>query len=212
MINTDVGSNVMFSRIGCGIFMCPTCFAVCKSFDEILLHLFCEMQENTNSKKRKMADEQLERQEDSNTGHSYEFILTNSKNAVEEIGTVEYGNETEENENISDQRNDQCSNWRNNLIESLISACAEIDDSILNADRETSIIQHQMVVSIVREFMNNDQVDCMLQKLRSIPGEFQEPYRFTNFSNSIPRKWKVIDNWKNCYGRLFETGLIVACK
>ena len=43
MINTDSGANIMFSRIDFGKFMCPSCFTPCSNFEEITLHLFCEV-------------------------------------------------------------------------------------------------------------------------------------------------------------------------
>ena len=42
IINTDIGCTVAFSRVGPGIFTCPTCYSVCKDFNDVLSHLLCE--------------------------------------------------------------------------------------------------------------------------------------------------------------------------
>lgn len=43
MINTCDGKNIMFSRFDFGKFKCPTCFETCHDMNQVLEHLFCEI-------------------------------------------------------------------------------------------------------------------------------------------------------------------------
>lgn len=56
MINTDAGLNIMFSRVGRGMFSCPTCYKICHDFEEISSHLFCEAK-NEYEEEFKFTDE-----------------------------------------------------------------------------------------------------------------------------------------------------------
>lgn len=95
-----------------------------------------------------------------------------------------------------------------NSLMAEISTSSEIDNANFD-DQNASLQQRQLVLNIIREFMSDDIADTMLSRLLKIPDEFQE-YRFTNFSNSIPRLWKTSNNWKICYFRLLEDGFIIA--
>ena len=85
MINTDTGANVMFSLIDHGKFMCPTCFRVCSSFEEIPLHLFCELRDEGIKQKGTTDKVPVALEE------KYEFIL-NDPNVHTETAAVDWVN------------------------------------------------------------------------------------------------------------------------
>lgn len=82
-INTDIGTRRSFLRIDYGEFTCQTCSSGCGSFDEILLHLFCELPggkpiSNTKVIKRRGNREASGQEDgDEDDGDNFEFILTN---------------------------------------------------------------------------------------------------------------------------------------
>lgn len=298
MINTDTGSNVMFSRIGRGKFSCPTCFNVCHNFDEISEHLFCEVETEEheiynktdkvgvgaeiNNKKRKYEfkstkseSELSDNIQDSENVGKYEFIFTNSIDSLcvtvpsdsTEIPKVNYfpssglipdysnhdiissfeshdtlsGSEFDSSNtklmanvspfsilfsSLNPNSDSHSTTYSRSKIHPIshqiigsstypidellaeISTSSDIKNSTSSTDREAALRQHQILLNIVREFMQNDEVDVMMTKLQNIPTEFQEGYRFTEFSYSIPRKLRPLERWKKCFKRLIEAGLI----
>lgn len=104
MFNTDLGNTVSYSRIGPGKFCCPTCYSICSTLDEVLLHLFCKeipkSDKNTPSlpekngkfiEKQKDVNDNLEPSRKENEENYFSFLLTsnNGSNDKEIINTLD---------------------------------------------------------------------------------------------------------------------------
>ena len=90
MINMDTGANIMFSRIDHGKFVCPTCFRICNSFEEIPLHLFCELKYenvkiplNTSPQKQTPGEKVSSEKNQQYIEDKYEFILNEPEDHIQ---------------------------------------------------------------------------------------------------------------------------------
>ena len=77
----------------------------------------------------------------------------------------------------------------------------------LTPQTDRQMVLEQQVRDTIREDMALQDENIMMELLRRIPVEFDD-YRFTEFSRSIPRRWRITNAWRETYRKLVERGLI----
>ena len=66
----------------------------------------------------------------------------------------------------------------------------------------------QRVLDVVDEFMYPVDAKVMIQKLVKIPKEYQENFRYSEFTYALPRRWRGAEHWKSIFNRLVKNELI----
>jgi hypothetical protein len=84
-----------------------------------------------------------------------------------------------------------------------------IEMNNINQENESSLTLLELrVLDVINEFMAPNEVQLMFEKLKSIPTEYQDNYRFSEFRAAIPRRWRTLNSWRDCFNRLVEIQVI----
>ena len=70
------------------------------------------------------------------------------------------------------------------------------------------VLLEQRVRDIIREDLSEEECLILMEKLRNIPTQFTQTYRFSEFSRTIPRRLRITNNWRTSYSKLVQHGLI----
>ena len=84
-----------------------------------------------------------------------------------------------------------------------------IEMNNITQENESSLTLLELrVLDVINEFMAPNEVQLMFEKLKSIPTEYQDSYRFSEFRAVIPRRWRTLNSWRDCFNRLVEFQVI----
>ena len=233
MINTDSGSTIMFSRIAHGKFVCPSCFAVCKSFDEMSLHLFCELEgkmdsqteiiNNTESGKYLNINESTgsyNTHNEKDSDNHYNFILTPKlidRNSCSNLLIKTSMDECSANVIMQDQ-----SYWDNDTNLWHPETNTIFPDPI-NSDDPSKIIEYlerkegtekydikspKAIKEIIGLQFNQHDTEILFRKLLLLPTEFTPGFKISKFTTKLPSRLRGLAAYKNCRATLLKVGLL----
>lgn len=179
-INIDYGINKLFLRTGMGKFVCPTCFTICNGFEEISLHLYCEIKEfDSEAERQKPTVNDGKRTLTEPAEINYQFIFTNE--AAKKDLTADTANSSK-NEKFSSKRTISLATRDETLVEKdLISH----DESELRHALET--------------LYNDKQVKILIERLKKIVPETFNPLnlvRMTDLKRNIPPSLMKDGKWE----------------
>lgn len=84
--------------------------------------------------------------------------------------------------------------------------CDDLLDDLTTKHSVNSLIKlhsatSNEILDVLNEYMNTSDSAILIQKLSRIPTQYEDNFRFSEFYNLIPRRWRRAGHWRSCFNR-----------